>query len=222
VEPAKENPSLESGSGAGSEKEQGKVAAPAAPVRKPGVPKEVPPFRWKLVGYSRGIPLTLLKCVEQSEAEAHLERYRAEAYYDDLAIHAIGARIPLPTNASLWPASKKAPKASVVRETTQTPPEPKAAGKPRPEAKATKGSRERPKPKPKAKPKPKPKPKPKTKAKAKAAARAKATGPTKASRSTARKKTTGKAAKKITKKAAKKSARKRKKIAKKKGAKQSR
>ena len=206
MEPAKDNPNLESGSGAGSGEKQGKVAAPAAPVRKPGVPKEVPPFRWKLVGYSREVPLTLLKCVEQSEAEAHLERYRAEAYYDNLAIHPIDARIPLPKNVSPWPASKRVSKASVVRKTTQKPLEPKAAGKPKPEGKATKGSRERPKPKSKVKRKPK------TKAKARA----------KAARPAARKKTAKKAAKKTAKKAAKKGASKSKKVSKRKGAKRRR
>ena len=48
---------------AAEESDESKAEPAAAPVRKPGMPKEPPPFRWKLVGFSHGIPLTLLRCV---------------------------------------------------------------------------------------------------------------------------------------------------------------
>lgn len=66
--------------------------------RGPGA-KEIVPLAWKLVGFSDGMPVTLLKCVERSEAEAQLERLQAERYYSGLAIYEIDAKVPVPAAA---------------------------------------------------------------------------------------------------------------------------
>lgn len=77
-------------------------ATPGPAAKKAPAAKEIPPFQWKLVGYSRGIPLTLLKSVERSDIEAQLERYRAEGYYTELTIHPIDAKIPIPQEMLDW------------------------------------------------------------------------------------------------------------------------
>jgi hypothetical protein len=71
--------------------------APATPVRRaPGV-KEVIPMAWKLVGTSAGVPVTLLKCIERSDAESQLARLEIEGYYRDLGIFPVEDEIPLTT-----------------------------------------------------------------------------------------------------------------------------
>lgn len=89
------------------------AAIPVAPAsvvaRKPGAPKEVPPFRWKIVGYSHGIPLVLFKSAEQADAEAQLPRYQEEGYYSDLAMHPVEKKIPLPKDVVLAPHAKLEP-----------------------------------------------------------------------------------------------------------------
>ena len=222
-------------------KNGGKGSGPAPPARKPGSPKEVPPFLWKLVGYSRGIPLTLLKCAERSDAEAHLQRYQEEGYYGDLTIHPIDAKIQLPKNVSLWPKGSATSKASAAKKTSQrlakaksaktaqtvvkvkvtvkTQDKVKAGSKTRApsKVKAAAKSKAAAKPKPAAKAKAATKAKAAPKAKAKAVRKAKPTGSAKIGKPGAGKKT----AKKATKKAATRTGKAKRKAGKKRAAKRS-
>ncbi len=76
------------------------VVLPGAPispiVRKgPGI-KEVPAFRWKLVGESSSMVLTLFKTVEREEIDAHLDRVRKEGFYTNLRVLDINEKIAQP------------------------------------------------------------------------------------------------------------------------------
>ena len=100
--------------GAGSAQQtapQPGTAAPAPAHRRSGpLQKEVPPFEWKVVGYSQGVPLVLFKSVEQEEAEAQLQRHQQEAYYTKLALHPIKKKIPMPKNVVISPHDRPKPK----------------------------------------------------------------------------------------------------------------
>lgn len=79
------------------------LAAPAAaagPVpgkRALGV-KEPIIFKWKLIGTSQNMALTLFKSVEREEAEAQLDRLQKDGYYTELKILEAEAKVeqPLP------------------------------------------------------------------------------------------------------------------------------
>lgn len=139
--------------------------------KKPPASKEPPVFQWKLVGYSRGIPLTLLKCVERSDAETQLERYQAEGYYGELAIHAIDAKIPIPQEMLEWISRQEEAKAAAAQKKTSVSKRPsrakKTAAKGESAAKRSAAPKKAAEAKPKAKPPAKVKVKKKTKAKTK-------------------------------------------------------
>jgi hypothetical protein len=184
----------------------GTAASP--PARKPGAAKEVPAFRWKLVGYSHGIPLTLLKCVERNDIEAQLERYQAEGYYSELTIHPIEAKIPIPKELKDWisdreaAAAKSAGKAAAARKESaakaKAARKPAAAKKPVRPSKVTASKKKAKAPskaavkktdKAKAKKATAPKTKTKTKTKAKAKAKPKTRSTSKKKATTGKKKT---------------------------------
>jgi len=76
-------------------------AAPAAhgPVagkRALGV-KEPIIFKWKLIGTSNGMALTLFKAVEREDVDAQFERIQREGYYTDLKILDAEAKVEQPT-----------------------------------------------------------------------------------------------------------------------------
>ncbi len=96
--------------------------------RSPGA-KEVVPMEWKLVGVSSGMPVTLMKCTDRTEAEAQLKRLENERYYENLKIFPIAEEVPLtPTlkkvrrceidRAMAAAASAKAAKAKVRSSST--------------------------------------------------------------------------------------------------------
>ena len=71
------------------------VVGPVAGKRALGV-KEPIIFKWKLVGTSQNMTLTLFKSVEREEAEAQLERLGKEGYYTDLKILDAEAKVEQP------------------------------------------------------------------------------------------------------------------------------
>jgi hypothetical protein len=84
------------------------VESPAAPVgpgpagasgRKALGGKEPIPFRWKLLGVSEGLHLTLFKAVEREDVEAQLERVRKEGFYTDLRVLSIDTKVAQPKAA---------------------------------------------------------------------------------------------------------------------------
>jgi hypothetical protein len=121
------------------EEEAPPVADEAAPpsVKRSIGAKEPIIFKWKLLGTSDGVILTLFKAVEREEIEAHLERVTKEGIYTDLRIVEAGEKVvqtksaipvlhkpiekPAPGGKSKKPA-KPAPKKDkpvrVVRVTT--------------------------------------------------------------------------------------------------------
>ena len=64
------------------------VGAAPRPAPRRGAPgaKEIPAFKWKLMGRSGDMFLTLFKAVQREEVEAQLERMSKETYYRDLQI----------------------------------------------------------------------------------------------------------------------------------------
>ena len=74
---------------------EAEVAA-TTPTKKPLGVKEVIPFKWKLVGGSAGMILTLFKAVELEDVEAQLERLSKEGYYKDLRIMDVNEKIDQP------------------------------------------------------------------------------------------------------------------------------
>jgi hypothetical protein len=62
--------------------------------RKPGAPKEVIAFQWKVVGRSGDLNLVLFKCVERADADREYQRLLAEGYYGNLGVHPVKAAIP--------------------------------------------------------------------------------------------------------------------------------
>jgi len=69
---------------------------PTAPRKPPLGVKEVPAFKWKLVGTASYSTLTLFKAVEREDAEAQLERVLRDGYYQDLKIVDIDAKVQQP------------------------------------------------------------------------------------------------------------------------------
>lgn len=102
-------------------------------VKKPLGVKEVIPFKWKLVGKSQQMTLTLFKAVEREDVEAQLERIRKEGYYTDLRILEADAKIdqPKPAGKVAKPAparaEKSASKSGKARSATPQPATRKAA-----------------------------------------------------------------------------------------------
>lgn len=62
------------------------VAPPAPGVKRQLGVKEPIIFKWKILGASEGVILTLFKSVEREEADAQIERLGKEGYYKDLRI----------------------------------------------------------------------------------------------------------------------------------------
>jgi hypothetical protein len=85
---------------------------------RPGAPVEPPPFKWKLVGDSAGVSVTLIKSVERAEVEAQLERLREEGYYRNLSIVPIEEPAPVPVKIE-----------KPVEPPTPKPPAPKKSAK---------------------------------------------------------------------------------------------
>jgi hypothetical protein len=94
-------------------------AAPAAaPVagRKPLGVKEPIIFKWKIVGHSRGVAVTLFKSVEREDADVQIERLIKDGYYAHLEIMDANAKVT-------QPETLKEPKRSAKsRETPGKPP----------------------------------------------------------------------------------------------------
>ena len=58
--------------------------------------KEPINFKWKLVGLSQGVALTLFKSVEREEIDAQLERLQKDGYYTELRILDINEKVLQP------------------------------------------------------------------------------------------------------------------------------
>ena len=100
------------------------ASAPGGPVpgRKSLGVKEPIVFKWKIIGRSAGMNVTLFKAVEREEVEAQLERLTRDGYYTHLQILEASAKVEQPPQ----PARK-----------TAKPPEPPA----KPKEKATSPSK---------------------------------------------------------------------------------
>lgn len=71
------------------------AAGPVPGKRALGV-KEPIIFKWKLIGTSHNMTLTLFKSVEREDADAQLERTQREGYYTDLKILDADAKVEQP------------------------------------------------------------------------------------------------------------------------------
>ena len=103
------------------------VELPAAPVVAPGPVaakralgvKEPIIFKWKLIGTSHHMTLTLFKSVEREEAEAQLDRLQKEGYYTDLKILEAEAKVeqPLPLKGAKKPSPRIEPSGKTTEKT---------------------------------------------------------------------------------------------------------
>jgi len=73
---------------------------PAPAGRKALGTKEIIPFRWKVVGFTDDLVVTLFKSTEQEDAQAQLERLRQDGYYTNLQIVTIDTKIDAPKSSS--------------------------------------------------------------------------------------------------------------------------
>lgn len=96
-----------------------KAAPQASAGRKAPGSKDVIPFKWKLVGKSRGVVLTLFKAVEREEVEAQLRRACAEGYYANVRILDIDARVGPPPRAPSAKPDAKARKRAATKTGTE-------------------------------------------------------------------------------------------------------
>lgn len=85
--------------------QQGVAPRPGPRRGAPGA-KEVPAFKWKLMGRSGDMFLTLFKAVEREEVEAQLERLGKDSYYRDLRI--LDADTVVPQSAQVRAKIKQA------------------------------------------------------------------------------------------------------------------
>ncbi len=110
----------------------------AAPARRQLGVKEPIVFKWKLVGTSEDVILTLFKAVEREEVEAQLDRVRKDGYYTDLRILENDVKIvqPKPHKAKAARSPKRAAAGTPTAVTGKT-----AAAK----AEAAKGAKPPPK-----------------------------------------------------------------------------
>lgn len=138
--------------------EQQGVAPRPGPRRGAPGAKEIPPFKWKLMGRSGDMYLTLFKAVEREEVEAQFERMSKDTYYRDLKILDADTVVPqsaqvrakikqviaqakkplkLPTTKKAPPAKpKKAPKPTTTESTSPAKRSPKVKVKAKVKAKA--------------------------------------------------------------------------------------
>ncbi|HEY3246455.1 MAG TPA: hypothetical protein VGM03_24170 [Phycisphaerae bacterium] len=97
---------------------------------RPGAPAEPPPFKWKLVGESAGISVTLIKSIEREEVEAQLLRLQQEGYYRKLLVVPIEEPPPAPVPKIEKPPEPPKPKAPPPKKAIKKPsPAPKAVAK---------------------------------------------------------------------------------------------
>ena len=69
---------------------------PSSAKKSPGT-KEVIAFKWKLVGESYGVALTLFKAIERPDVEAQLTRVDREGYYKNLRILEADEKVKQPS-----------------------------------------------------------------------------------------------------------------------------
>ncbi len=80
-----------------SEETDETASTPSAPVgRKSLGTKEPIIFKWKIVGHSQGVAVTLFKSVEREDADAQLERLIRDGYYAHLEIMDADAKVIQP------------------------------------------------------------------------------------------------------------------------------
>jgi hypothetical protein len=122
--------------------EEPAAVEPGAPVpgkRQLGV-KEPIVFKWKILGESEGVILTLFKGVEREEVDAQLDRLQKEGYYKNLRAVDINEKVvqpkppapPTPVSARKPAVKKKPPAEKKAKESPKT----KPAAKEKPKAKA--------------------------------------------------------------------------------------
>ncbi|MFH1110598.1 MAG: hypothetical protein V1790_15575 [Planctomycetota bacterium] len=97
------------------------VVAAAGPVpgkRALGV-KEPIIFKWKLIGTSQNMTLTLFKSVEREEAEAQLDRLQKDGYYTELKILEAETKVeqPLPLKGAKKPSPRTQPSGKSAEKT---------------------------------------------------------------------------------------------------------
>ncbi len=80
---------------------------PADAARKRPGKAEPIPMKWKVVGFSDGIPVTLLKATEKIAANREAERLQEESSYANIGVYSIDAKIPIPVPP---PPPKKSPR----------------------------------------------------------------------------------------------------------------
>ena len=111
------------------------AAAPVSTGRGAPGTKEVVPFRWKLVGESSGVVLTLFKGTQREEVDAQHDRVRREGYYTNLRVLDVNEKVaapPVEKTPKALPKTAKTPAPRKPAKAVQAPakaPKSESAGK---------------------------------------------------------------------------------------------
>ncbi len=120
----------------GADAPEGAVEGPAIATKRPLGVKEVIPLKWKVVGESGGLVLTLFKSVEREDSDAQLERLTKDGFYTNLRILDVAEKITQTIKPE--PAKAREPRARAPKAAAEVAP----GRKPRvPKEKAEKKSR---------------------------------------------------------------------------------
>ena len=124
------------------------VAAPVVgpvPGKRALGTKEPIIFKWKLIGTSNNMTLTLFKSVEREDVEAQFERTQKEGYYTDLKILDVDAKVDHPVQPKgankAIPRNERGGKAAATRAAVAKRNSPPRARTPRKPASAKRASK---------------------------------------------------------------------------------
>jgi hypothetical protein len=84
-------------------------SAPATPRKRPGKAEPLP-MKWKVVGFSDGLGVVLLKAQEKLAANREAARLEEEQKYENIGVYSIDAALPPPPKSARRPEPKTPPK----------------------------------------------------------------------------------------------------------------
>lgn len=120
----------------GAETPDAVAEGPAVATKRPLGVKEVIPLKWKVVGESGGLVLTLFKSVELEDSEAQLERLTKDGFYTNLRLLDVAEKITQPPQPEV--AKPREPRARAPKTAAEASPGKKSRA---PKEKAEKKSR---------------------------------------------------------------------------------
>lgn len=104
----------------GADSPEGSGEGTAVATKRPLGVKEVIPLKWKVVGESSGLVLTLFKSVEREDSDAQLERLTKDGFYTNLRILDVAEKITQTIKPE--PAKAREPRARAPKTAAETSP----------------------------------------------------------------------------------------------------